>query len=164
MIQSRLTGSRKSLPKGAKMVLEALTAAREILSAKELAFRMRLMNPTAAPGLTTVYRSLELLTRLGLTQEVLLSSEEKRFEVVNPGGHHHHLVCKSCGQHTKLSQCLLTGEQSGGQNFSELVKNQYGFAVTSHVLEIFGTCKQCTARESQTQEDQPERSLSLAAR
>ncbi|MBK9769928.1 MAG: transcriptional repressor [Candidatus Obscuribacter sp.] len=84
MITSRLTGTRKTLPKGAKMVLQELSEAREIVSAKELAFRMKLKSPVAAPGLTTVYRSLELLTRLGLVQE-LVRNEEKQYEMVRPG-------------------------------------------------------------------------------
>lgn len=120
------------------MVLQSLGEAKEMLSAKELAFRMKLLNPVSAPGLTTVYRSLELLTRMGLTQEVRLDSEEKRYEVVHPGEHHHHLVCKICGQNTKLPQCLL------GSALENQIEEEFGFTVSSHVLEIFGSCKRCT--------------------
>ncbi len=145
MIASKLTGSRKSLPKGARMVLDSLVEAKEMLSAKELAFRLKLKNPVSAPGLTTVYRSLELLSRLGIIQEVRLNSEEKRYELLNPGEHNHHLVCKTCGQSTKIKCCLL-GATSESPSFEKELLNEYGFKVSSHVLEVFGTCKLCRER------------------
>ncbi len=148
MITSRLTGTRKTLPKGAKMVLQELSEAREIVSAKELAFRMKLKSPVAAPGLTTVYRSLELLTRLGLVQE-LVRNEEKQYEMVRPGEKQHHLVCKSCNQHTRMSN---TAKNGSGQILKEKLLEEeiyrdYGFAVSNHVLEIFGTCRQCNDKQ-----------------
>ncbi len=140
-LESRLVGARKSLPKGAKAVLEALQKAPGMLSARDLSFRMKLSHQakeeqSKCPGLTTIYRSLELLTRQGLVQAVSFGDQEKRYEVVEPGCHNHHLVCKSCKKSIKLRECLLT-------SLEETIKRDYGFSVSEHLLELFGTCQSC---------------------
>ncbi len=92
-----------------------------------------------APGLTTVYRSLESLVSEGLVQAVDLGDGERRYELVKPGEHHHHLVCESCRQSVHLDQCLI-------EELEEGIRSKYGFQVKGHILEIFGTCKECTAK------------------
>jgi Fur family ferric uptake transcriptional regulator len=151
-MESKLMGTRKNLPKGAKAVLEALKQAPEMLSARDLCFRMKLSHQNqshecdshevkgstsvASPGLTTVYRSLELLVRLGLAQAASFGDNEKRYEAVEPGEHNHHLVCKSCGNNIKLKECFLA-------TIEDTILREYGFAVSEHLLELFGTCKTC---------------------
>ncbi len=140
-LESRLVGARKNLPKGAKAVLEALQKAPEMLSARDLSLRMKLSHQTKeeqskSPGLTTIYRSLELLTRQGFVQAVSFGDQEKRYEVVEPGHHNHHLVCKSCDKSIKLRECLLA-------NLEETIKKDYGFSVSEHLLELFGICQSC---------------------
>lgn len=144
-LESKLVGARKSLPKGAKAVLEALQKAPEMLSARDLSFRMKLshqaqqngaQDSSKSPGLTTIYRSLELLTRHGLVQAVSFGDQEKRYEVVVPGQHNHHLVCKSCTNSIKLKDCLL-------EKLEETILQDYGFSVSEHLLELFGTCQTC---------------------
>jgi len=140
-LESKLVGARKSLPKGAKAVLSALQQAPEMLSARDLSFRMKLSHQAhddkgKSPGLTTIYRSLELLTRHGLVQAVSFGDQEKRYEVVEPGHHNHHLVCKSCGNNIKLKECLL-------ERLEETILQEYGFSVSEHLLELFGTCQTC---------------------
>lgn len=140
-IESKLVGTRKNLPKGAKAVLEALKQAPEMLSARDLSFRMKLSAQSAtakqaAPGLTTVYRSLELLVRLGLAQAASFGDNEKRYEAVEPGEHNHHLVCKGCGINIKLKECFLA-------TIEENIMREYGFTVSEHLLELFGTCRTC---------------------
>lgn len=144
-LESKLVGARKNLPKGAKAVLSALKQAPEMLSARDLSFRMKLSHQAQndndidkgkSPGLTTIYRSLELLTRHGLVQAVSFGDQEKRYEAVEPGQHNHHLVCKSCGNNIKLKQCLL-------ESLEETILQDYGFSVSEHLLELFGTCQAC---------------------
>ena len=146
-LESKLVGGRKSLPKGAKAVLEALQKAPGMLSARDLSFRMKLnyqtqdeeraqVDSVKSPGLTTIYRSLELLTRHGLVQAVSFGDQEKRYEVVEPGQHNHHLVCKSCNNNIKLKDSLL-------EKLEETILKDYGFSVTEHLLELFGTCQTC---------------------
>jgi Fur family ferric uptake transcriptional regulator len=53
-------------------------------------------------------------------------------------GHHHHLICRSCGRTVEVSVPLLE-EQVRAMAVS------HGFAQIDHELEFFGTCAACAA-------------------
>jgi len=126
------------LTKGCRTVLDALEGVEDLSSAQDIYGRLRL-DADDAPGLTTVYRSLESLVGLGLVQAVDLGDGERRYELVRPGEHHHHLVCDVCKKSVHLDQCLV-------ENLEEAVRANYGFEIRSHVLEIFGVCRSCSKR------------------
>jgi len=126
------------LTKGCKKVLEYLERSHDLTSAQDIHALMR-TEDTSAPGLTTVYRSLESLVGMGLVQSVALGDGERRFELVPPGEHHHHLVCEICRKSVHLDECLI-------EQFEDSIKKSHGFQIRSHVLEIFGFCKDCAAR------------------
>jgi Fur family ferric uptake transcriptional regulator len=126
------------LTKGCKKVLDTLEHIHELSSAQDIHGRMR-NEDDKAPGLTTVYRSLESLVSEGLVQAVDLGDGERRYELVKPGEHHHHLVCESCRQSVHLDQCLI-------EELEEGIRSKYGFQVKGHILEIFGTCQGCSVK------------------
>ena len=127
----RLSG----LTKGARVVVDALEEYGDLASAQEIYGRLR-AKTDKAPGLTTVYRALDILVAKGYVQSVDLGDGEKRYEVVTPGEHHHHLVCETCGQSNHLDQCVV-------EEIEDTIRAKYGFLIKSHVLEIFGVCKIC---------------------
>src|SRR4030067_1695709 len=47
-------------------------------------------------GYTTVYRTLKLLTRLGLATQRKFGDGETRYEPTSAGRHHDHLICLGC--------------------------------------------------------------------
>ena len=126
---------RSGLTKGAKVVLDALEETHALSSAQDIYGQLRL-GGDKAPGLTTVYRALDSLVEKGYVQAVDLGDGEKRYEVVEPGEHHHHLVCESCGQSNHLDQCVV-------EEIEASIRAKYGFTIKSHVLEIFGVCSNC---------------------
>lgn len=123
------------LTKGCEKVLDILEQTEDLTTAQEIHVKLR-QDDDSAPGLTTVYRSLETLVGVGYVQAVDLGDGERRYELVKPGEHHHHLVCESCGKSVHLDQCLV-------EDLEQAVKNKYDFEIKSHVLEIFGLCKHC---------------------
>jgi Fur family ferric uptake transcriptional regulator len=134
---SVLDPSGQKLTKGCKKVLEYLERAHDLSSAQDIHGLMR-TEDNKAPGLTTVYRSLESLVGLGLVQAVDLGDGERRYELVRPGEHHHHLVCQVCKKSLHLDECII-------EQFEDTIRNNYGFKVKSHILEIFGVCRECAA-------------------
>ena len=80
-------------------------------------------------GLTTTYRTLETLTRIGFAQ-VFLIEGELRYRLCAPT-HHHHLVCTTCKGIDEFRGCDLDLLDVGS------------FQATSHRIEIFGICKNC---------------------
>ncbi len=133
-------GTPAKLTKGCKKVLEYLERFEELSSAQDIYGLMR-TEDEKAPGLTTVYRSLEALVAQGLVQEVVLGDGERRYELVHPGEHHHHLVCEGCRKSVHLDECLV-------EQFEETIKTNYGFQIKSHLLELFGLCSDCGQGEN----------------
>lgn len=123
------------LTKGCRKVLEVLERTTELTTAQDIHGQLR-GGDFKAPGLTTVYRSLESLVSLGLVQAVDFGDGERRYELITPGEHHHHLVCDHCRASVHLDQCLV-------EDLDQAVKAKYGFQIRAHILEIFGLCSQC---------------------
>jgi Fur family ferric uptake transcriptional regulator len=53
-------------------------------------------------------------------------------------GHHHHLVCRSCGRTVEV-------EGAAVERWAARTAEANGFADVSHTLEVFGTCPACAA-------------------
>jgi len=123
------------LTKGSKRVLNILKKETSLATAQDIHLRLR-SEDEKAPGLTTVYRALDSLLELGLVQSVELGDGERRFELVAPGEHHHHLVCQRCHESIHLDQCLV-------EELESAIRAKYGFEVRAHILEMFGVCKRC---------------------
>jgi Fur family transcriptional regulator, ferric uptake regulator len=121
----RATRQRKILGETVESWQGAFTVA-------ELHERARVQEPGL--GLATTYRTVELLREAG-TIRPLAGSEPRLYVHCHPG-HHHHLVCVSCGDVEETELCGAPSEQ--------LLAKRYGFAAASHELEIYGTCARCT--------------------
>ncbi|MHB0876830.1 MAG: Fur family transcriptional regulator [Anaerolineae bacterium] len=85
----------------------------------------------------TVYRTLELLTEMGLLRPIYLG--ERGNHVARVGGGHQHLVCLRCGAVTHLDDAA--GEAVGQALAVHLGPTAY--EVRSFLLELYGTCADC---------------------
>lgn len=83
-------------------------------------------------GLVTVYRTLDLLSELGLVRRLDLG-DGPRYEMAED--HHHHLICEDCGSVSEFEPCPL---DLGG-----LPHVGSGFEVKAHSLEVYGRCAAC---------------------
>ncbi|CRK51726.1 Zinc uptake regulation protein [Rhodococcus sp. RD6.2] len=88
-------------------------------------------------GLTTVYRTLQTLADAGTVDMLRTDSGESVYRRCS-SGHHHHLVCRSCG---------FTVEVDGPEveKWSHSIAEENGFTNVSHTVEVFGTCRNCSA-------------------
>ena len=86
-------------------------------------------------GLATVYRTLELLLATGSVRPL---AGRGRFAYVRCApGHHHHLVCLSCGSVEETDLCAAPPKAE--------LQRRHGFAAEEHQFEVFGTCAECAA-------------------
>jgi len=117
------------------MVLEAIEASPDHISAEEIHARARLQYPYI--NISTVYRTLELLKEKGLVTETDLGGG--RF-LYHPAGkaQHHHLVCRKCGKVRDIDINAL-------DNLRDQLKAQYSFDAELEHIAIFGTCESCEA-------------------
>ncbi|MFL6028013.1 MAG: Fur family transcriptional regulator [Friedmanniella sp.] len=86
-------------------------------------------------GLTTVYRTLQSMVDSG-ELDVLRTNEGEAAYRRCSNGHHHHLVCRSCGRTVEVSGPAV-------ERWASAVADEHGFRDVSHDLEIFGTCSSC---------------------
>ncbi|NEQ96661.1 MAG: transcriptional repressor [Cyanothece sp. SIO2G6] len=50
-------------------------------------------------SLSTIYRNLKLMARMGILRELELAEGQKRYEINQPAPHHHHhLICVRCNK------------------------------------------------------------------
>lgn len=89
-------------------------------------------------GLTTVYRTLQTLADAGEIDVMRPPGGEHVYRRCSEG-HHHHLVCRSCGRTVEV-------EGPAVESWADRVAAEHGYADVSHTLEIFGCCPACTAR------------------
>ncbi|GAA1864220.1 Fur family transcriptional regulator [Asanoa iriomotensis] len=86
-------------------------------------------------GLTTVYRTLQSLADAGEIDVMRPPGGEHLYRRCSEG-HHHHLVCRSCGSTVEV-------EGPAVEHWADRVAEKHGFTDVSHTLEIFGTCQNC---------------------
>lgn len=51
-----------------------------------------------AISLSTIYRTLKLMARMGILRELELAEGHKHYELNQPAYHHHHLICVRCNK------------------------------------------------------------------
>jgi Fur family ferric uptake transcriptional regulator len=86
-------------------------------------------------GLVTIYRTLEILARLGLICELHAGGSSRSYTIGAPE-HHHHLICSSCGEVVDFSGYDLSP-------LEERLSRETGFEIEDHLLEFTGLCQNC---------------------
>jgi Fur family ferric uptake transcriptional regulator len=125
------SGARNTRQRGAVSAL--LAEVEGFHSAQELHAMLRSRGDTV--GLTTVYRTLVALADAGEIDVMQTQGGENLYRRCSDG-HHHHLVCRSCGRTVEVLGPAV-------ESWAEKVAAQHGYAEVSHTLEIFGTCPSC---------------------
>jgi Fur family ferric uptake transcriptional regulator len=103
-------------------------------SAQQLHVRLR--DQGAKVGLTTVYRTLQLLADVGEVDQMRLPDGEQLYRRCGQSAHHHHLVCRSCGATVEV-------EGPAVERWAQAQAARHGFVDVDHTLEIVGTCAGC---------------------
>ena len=88
-------------------------------------------------GYTTVYRTLKLLCDLDMAISHSFNKNMAFFEpILDADTHHDHLVCTRCGKIEEFQNKEI-------EDLQNKIAENYGFKITSHVLNIYGLCKEC---------------------
>lgn len=126
----RENGVRLTAPRRA--VIRALAAGEQALTVQELLAAAR--SHYSPLGQATVYRTMELLQRLGLARRIHHESRGcQRYFLALPG-HWHQLICLECGRIVEFP----------GGNDLEWLKQELnaetGFQIEGHLLQFYGRC------------------------
>ena len=124
-------GYRRTAPRRALAELVASSGGHFTADELLVESRRRRLGVTRA----TVFRSLDVLSDLGLIERLDLPSGEHAFVACEPA-HHHHVVCSSCGRTTPV-------EDVGIERLAEAIGRATGYRVETHRLELYGRCPAC---------------------
>jgi len=93
--------------------------------------------------MSSAYRNLSVLERVGVVERVRTTDDRARFELSEQltDHHHHHLVCTGCGvvEDFTVPEAI---ERSLDRRLAEVAAER-GFEVTGHRLDLVGTCAAC---------------------
>ena len=110
-------------------VIEWLAAHEDNFTAEELAAEL------ASIGRATVYRTLRLFLDHGLICRLVLNDGSICYRLSHTG-HHHHLVCISCGATEDV-------HLDDVEDVLQRIRDGTEYDVVGHRLEVYGFCPRC---------------------
>lgn len=121
------------------------TNRRDIVAALTQAERpMTMPEILEATGLaqSSAYRNLTVLENAGVVVRIVSTDEWARFELSEEiTGHHHHMVCHSCGSVDDV-RIPDDVEHELDEALAKVAKRA-GFQMHHHRLDVVGVCKSC---------------------
>lgn len=110
-------------------------AAGQHLSAEDL--HMTLQEEGETISLSTIYRTLKLMARMGILRELELAEGHKHYEINQPyPHHHHHLICVRCNKTIEFKSDTVL--KSGSR-----VAQREGYHLLDCQLTIHAICPTC---------------------
>ena len=115
------------------LIMEIIRKGRGHLDADEIYRRAR--EKETRLSLSTVYRTLQMLKKLGLVEELHFDEEHHHYEV-KPSAEHHHLVCLGCGRVIEFYYPL-------SRYLRKRVPEAKDFDITETEIRMTGYCAKC---------------------
>jgi len=116
-----------------RAVIEALVCAPSHRTAPQLVTAVAAIEPTV--GRASVYRTLDLLSELGLVQLSNLGGATASY-LLSAGGHLHHVVCRTCRKTVSFEECTV-------EELERDLAQRFGFQIEGHLIELYGRCEDC---------------------
>ena len=137
----RERGCRHTRPR--EFILNVLSETKEHLSAEDVYLKVHKVYSNI--GLTTVYRTLELLVNMGVLVKIDFGDGRARYEMADGYSkkeHHHHLTCINCKTTFDYSD-FMEHEKEFLENIEHELSKKFDFEITGHHIEFQGRCKKC---------------------
>ena len=125
------------------LILEIFLSTEDHLTSEDLYSIVQKKDPTV--GLTTIYRTLKLLTEAGLAREVRFGDNKTYYEHHYNHEHHDHMICTHCGKVIEFFSPDI-------EDLQDQMADKFGFRPTHHSLRLWGICAHCqpTAQDAAT--------------
>lgn len=90
-------------------------------------------------SVATIYNNLRVFKEIGLVQELTYGDSSSRFDYVT--SRHYHIICEQCGK-------IVDFHYPGLDEVETLAEHVTGFKVGHHRMEVYGTCPDCSEKQS----------------
>ena len=124
----KMTGQRR-------VIARVLSEATDHPDVEELYRRASAIDPKVS--IATVYRTVRLLEEKGILERRDFGEGRSRYDPTDRG-HHHHLICRSCGLTVEI-------QASDVEEWAHRTAAANGFTQAEHIVDIFGVCAACSA-------------------
>jgi Fur family ferric uptake transcriptional regulator len=118
-------------------ILTLLDESSDFQSAQRVYLALR--DRGAKVGLTTVYRTLQILAEADEVDTMRLPGGEQLYRRCSRPSHHHHLVCRECGNTVEIAGPAI-------ERWADKVAEEHGYIEVSHTIDLFGVCPGCAGR------------------
>lgn len=135
-LHADLREHHRKLTKPRRAVLDIIAKSERHLTPAEVYRKAKTKYPRL--GLTTVYRTLDLLVELGSIQRIHLAEGCHSYASAERA-HGHHLVCTACGRSVEFADCDLDPLMAA-------LRAKTGYAIDAHMLELMGLCPGCQGK------------------
>ena len=115
------------------LIMDIIRRGRGHLDADEIYRRAR--QKGSRLSLSTVYRNLQMLKKLGLVEELHFDDAHHHYEV-KPSAEHHHLVCLDCGR-------VIEFHHSLSRYIKKNVAEAKDFDIAETEIRVTGYCAEC---------------------
>ncbi|MCD6413533.1 MAG: transcriptional repressor [Elusimicrobia bacterium] len=130
-------GRRMTVPR--REILEVLTSGAKHFSAEEIYLEVRRKYPGI--GLTTVYRTLEILVQAGVVSKFNFGDGRARYEFADTDKKNHcHVICSNCG---RIIDCENLSGEVDFEGVIRKLSKKLGFKINGYHLRFYGLCEEC---------------------
>lgn len=131
-----MVGTRHRSTRQGSAVKDALCAAGGFCSAQDVYAALRSDGENV--GLSTVYRHLQSFVDEGFADVIHTPEGETTYRFCGEAGqgHHHHLVCRRCGNTEEIEGRVV-------EKWAAAVAAERGYTDVDHTVELFGVCASC---------------------
>ena len=131
------------LTTGREAIIDILTNTDKHVSAEDI---YMLLHPDyPGIGLTTVYRTLDLLEQTGIVSKFEFGHGRAKYELSEECSnkkHHHHLICNKCQEITDYFD-FISEEINYIKKAEEGLSKKYGYKIENHLIRFYGVCPAC---------------------
>jgi Fur family ferric uptake transcriptional regulator len=139
-VAARLQQGDNRYTRHRRALVEVLRAAKQPMTIAEI-----LAVATDLPQ-SSVYRNLSVFEETGIVERLVGAGDFARFELAEELlGHHHHLVCSSCGMMLDV-ELPAELEKDIERALASLARRKR-FQLRAHRLDLMGLCRECAAAE-----------------
>lgn len=122
-----------------EVVLKTMYNNDEHFSPESLYLLVKKTHPELNVGIATVYRTLNLLEESDIITSLSFGASGKKYELGNKP-HHDHMICKICEE-------IIEFENDAIEKIQEEIAKEYNFKLTSHLMQLYGICKNCQKKD-----------------
>lgn len=132
----RLRNDGQRYTENRRVLVAALATADRPVTVPEL------LDATSGMAQSSAYRNLAVLEVAGVVRRLVATDDTARYELAEAlTGHHHHLICESCGAIVDID--VPAALETGVATLAVDVAATHGFRIEHHRLDLVGVCSDC---------------------